>query len=109
MNRRFTVGITFHDVLHRFWVGCETGTAALKANLLQKLNVMRKLVLYEVFLDLQKAYDALDWESCLGIIVVYRVDPMMLRILRAYWVQLAMVARYEGYYIPPFKQYLRVT
>ena len=80
MNRRFTVGITFHDVLHRFWVGRETGTAALKANLLQKLRVMRKLVLYEVFLDLQKAYDALNWDICLNILAAYRVGPRALRL-----------------------------
>ena len=109
LNRRFTAAITFHDVLHRFWAGRGTGTSNLKSKLLHNLVAMREAVLYKVFLDLQKAYDALDWESCLGIIVVYRVDPMMLRILRAYWVQLAMVARYKGYYIPPFKQYLRVT
>ena len=34
INRRFTAAIMFHDVLHRFWEGQETGTSALEAKLL---------------------------------------------------------------------------
>ena len=36
-------------------------TAALEAKLLQQLTSMRGEVLFEVFLDLQKAYGALNW------------------------------------------------
>ena len=62
---------------------------------------MRETVLYEIFMDLQKAYDALDWDRCLEILAVYRVGPRELRILRMYWVWLTMVARAGGYYEPP--------
>ena len=46
LNCRLTSSITFHDVLHRFRAGRSTGTATLKAKLLQHLEAMREEVLY---------------------------------------------------------------
>ena len=43
-------------------MGQGTGTASLEAKLLQQITAVREEVLYEVFLDLSKAYDALDKE-----------------------------------------------
>ena len=60
LHRRLTTGLQLHDALHRFWEGRGTGTATLEAKLLQQLAAMRKEVLYVIFLDLTKAYDALD-------------------------------------------------
>ena len=60
LNCRLTSSITFHDVLHGFRAGRGTGTATLEAKLLQQLAAMREEVLYVIFLDLTKAYDALD-------------------------------------------------
>ena len=65
LNRIFTAEITFHDVLHGFRLGRGTGTSALEDKRLQQLMAMREAVIYEVFLDLQKAYNALDWYRCL--------------------------------------------
>ena len=81
LNRRFTSDITLHDVLHRFGVGYGLGNAVIEANLLQQLTAMREEVLFEVFLDLQKAYDALDWDRCLVIIAAHGVDPRTIRLL----------------------------
>ena len=63
-----TFHITYHDLLHGFRVGRGTGTATLKAKLLQQLAAMREEVLYVIFLDLHKAYDALDRSRCLEIL-----------------------------------------
>ena len=60
LHRRLTTGIQLHNVLHGFREGCGTGTATLEAKLLQQLAAMREEVLYVIFLDLTKAYDALD-------------------------------------------------
>ena len=68
LHRRLTTAITFHDALHGFWKGRGTGTATLEAKLLQKLAGMRKEVLYVIFLDLTKAYDALDRSRSLEIL-----------------------------------------
>ena len=60
LHRRLTTAITYHEFLHGFRVGHGTGTATLEAKLLQQLAAMREEVLYVIFLDLTKAYDALD-------------------------------------------------
>ena len=61
--------------MHGFREGQRTGTTTLESKPLQQLLAMRKAVLFEVFLDLQKAYDTLDWDRCLEILVMYRVAP----------------------------------
>ena len=60
LHHRLTTGLKLHDVLHGFREGCGTGTATLEAKMLQQLAAMREEVLYVIFLDLTKAYDALD-------------------------------------------------
>ena len=55
-------------------------------------------VLYVIFLDLHKAYDALDRSRCLEILEGYDVGPQARRLLQTYWRQLTMVARVGGYY-----------
>ena len=75
LNLRLTASITFHDFLHSFRLVHSTGTATLEAKLLQKLAALREEVLYVIFLDLHKAYDALDRSRCLDILEVYGVGP----------------------------------
>ena len=43
---------------------------------------MREAVLFKVFMDTQKAYDALDRDMCLGIMAAYGVGPRTIRLLR---------------------------
>ena len=59
-NYQFTASITFHDVLHGFQVGRGTGTATLKAKIIQELATMRQEVIYVIFMELHKVYAALD-------------------------------------------------
>ena len=92
LNRRLTSSITFHDVLHGFRAGRGMGTATLEAKLLQQLAAMREEVLYVIFLDLTKAYDALDRSRCLGILEGYSVGPGAQRLLRNYWRRLTTAA-----------------
>ena len=60
LNFRITASITFHDFLHGFRAGCGTGTATLEDKLLQQLASLREEVLYVIFMDLHKVYEALD-------------------------------------------------
>ena len=62
LNRRLTAEITFHGVLHSLLVGYSMGTATINDKTIQQLMAMREEVLFEVFLDIQKAYDALEWD-----------------------------------------------
>ena len=66
---------------------------------------MREAVLFKVFLDLRKAYAALDQERALDIITAYGVGPRTVRILRTYWDRLTMVVKAGGYFGLPFKGY----
>ena len=97
LHCRLTTAITFHDALHVFRGGRGTGTATLEAKLLQQLAAMREEVLYVIFLDLTKAYDALDRSRSLEILKGYRVGERVRRLLREYWNKLTMVARAGGY------------
>ena len=62
-----------------------------------------------IFLDLTKAYDALDRSRCLGILEGYGVGPGARRLLHNYWHRLTMAARAEGYYGKTFKGERGVT
>ena len=75
MNHRLTASITFHNFLNRIRAGCVTGTATLEAKLLQKLEALSEEVLYVIFLDLHKVYDALYKSRYLEILKVYDVGP----------------------------------
>ena len=66
-------------------------------------------VLYVIFVELQKAYDALDRSRCLDILESYGVGPRACQILHTYWRQLTMVARVCGYYGAVFKVDCGVT
>ena len=68
LHRRLTAGIKLHDALHRFREGRGTGMATLKSKLLQQLAAMREEVLYVIFLDLTKAYDALERSRSMEIL-----------------------------------------
>ena len=70
---------------------------------------MREAVLFEVFLYLRKAYDALDRERDLEILSEYRVSPSMVRLLQNYWDRMTMVAKADGYFRRLFKGYQGVT
>ena len=62
-----------------------------------------------IFLELTKAYDALDRSRCLEILEGYSVGPNVRRLLKTYWRHLAMVARAGGYYGTAYKEERGVT
>ena len=109
LNPRLTSSINFHDVLHGFRAGRGTGTATLEAKLIQQLAAMREEVIYVIFLDLTKAYDALYRSRCLGILEGYGIGPGARRLLRNYWRRLTMAARSGGYYGAAFNGERGVT
>ena len=75
LNLRLTASITFHDFLHGFRAGCVTGNASLEDKLIHQLAALREEVMYVIFLDLHKAYDALDRSWCLEVLEGYGVVP----------------------------------
>ena len=70
---------------------------------------MREAVLFDIFLDLCKAYDALDRGRSLDLLAEYRVGPRTVRIFRMYWDGLTMLAKAGRYFGHQFKGYRGVT
>ena len=64
--------------------------------MLQHLVAMREEVLYVIFLDLTKVYDALERSRSLDILKGYGVGQRVRRLLREYWNKSTMVARAGG-------------
>ena len=60
INQRISSSIQFHYSLHGFHAGRGTGTTTLEAKLLLNIISVRETVLHVIFLDMRKAYYALD-------------------------------------------------
>jgi hypothetical protein len=50
----------------------------------QQLAWVDQAPLYQIYLDLKKAYDALDQTRCLEILAGYRVGPNLLRLQKQF-------------------------
>ena len=96
LNQRLGMAITFPEVLHGFRSGRGAGTASLKAKLIQQLTAMKVEVLYDIFLDLYKAYNDLDSDTCLGILTAYGVGERAIYPIQRYWDRLTMVDQGGG-------------
>ena len=91
-------GITFHDSLHGFRKKRGCGTAILECRLEQERALYKGETLFQVFLDLTKAYDTLDRERTLLIMEQYGVGPNIIRLLKMFWNDLELCSRQGGYY-----------
>ena len=76
--------VMLHNALHVFRTGRWTGTAIIEANMSQQLVGIAHEPLFQVFLDLQKAYYLLDWEWCLELLRGYGMGPNLDVILENY-------------------------
>ena len=81
MTDTWVDAIKFQNVLHRFraWRGTETAT--LESKLLHNIAGIQKEVLYEIFVDTHKYYDAMDWWGYLEILEGYEVLPQVCHIM----------------------------
>ena len=75
------------------------GSATFKVKLIQQVAALKEVVIHAIFLDLHKAYDALDRSRYLYILKVCGVGPRYLRLFCRNWERLNMVAQAGGYYI----------
>ena len=98
IDLRLAHGIQFHDALHGFRKGRGTGTAILHCRLEQEQALMKGETLYQIFLDLTKAYDTLDRERSLAIFEEYGIGPSVRSLLRNFWHALSLCPKQGGYY-----------
>jgi hypothetical protein len=65
--------------------------------------------LYQIFVDLRKAYDHLNREKCLEIMTGYGVGPKLLRLQTQFWTQAEMVCRAGGSFGKLFAAFRGIT
>ena len=83
--------IVFHDSLHGFLGGRGTGTATFEAEVAQQLAYIKQAPFYGIFLDLQKAHDAIGRDRCLQILKGYGVGMNILRLIKYFWDEAVLV------------------
>ncbi len=73
--------IDLHDSLHGCCYNRGTGTAIIKAKLAQQLSYLELQPFYGVFLNLRKAFCAMDWEQCIMVLEGYGAGPWMIQLI----------------------------
>jgi hypothetical protein len=101
--------IEFHDCLHGGLLKRGTGTASIKAKLAQQLAWQDQCPLYEIYVDLKKAYDAIDRGCMMEILKAYGAGPNLLRLQNSFWENEKLVCRAGGCYDSPFAAKIGVT
>jgi hypothetical protein len=101
--------IALHDSLHGCRNGQGTRTAVIEAKLSQQLAHIEQTPFYGVFIDLKKAFDAMDRERCLLLLEGHGAGPNMRRLIHHFWDEATNVCRASGYYGTPFKAGRGVT
>ncbi len=94
--------IDFHPCLHGGMPKQGTGTATIEAKLAQQLAWVEQEPLYQVFVDLRKAYDHLNRAKFLGIMTGYGVGPKLLHLQEKFWDQAEMVCCAGSNFGKPF-------
>ena len=94
-----------HDCLHGFLAGRGTGTAILEAKLAVQLAYKEQVPLYGIFIDLHKAFDAMDRGRCIQILRDRGVGEKALRLIARFWKGAQLVCRAGGSYGRKFSAY----
>ena len=74
--------------------------AIMEVKLQQEVAAMLKMILFQVYLDLTKAYDALDRDRTLQTMKEYGVGSRLLCLIENYWKSQKIAPRQRGYHGP---------
>ena len=98
-----------HEALHGGLQGKGTATAIMEMKLAQQLAYLEQTPLFSIFIDLRKAFDAMDREKCLQILTDRGVGPKTTRLIDNFWQLAEMACRAGGHYGRRFRAYRGVT
>ena len=74
-----------HNVLHGFRAGRGMGKTIMELKLAQELASIDQDPLFLVLLDLNNAYDSVDWDHLLVTLEGYGVSPQLCGLLETFW------------------------
>jgi Reverse transcriptase (RNA-dependent DNA polymerase)/Ulp1 protease family, C-terminal catalytic domain len=100
IDTRISKSVQFHDILHGFRAKRGTGTAIIEAKLHQELSSIQQKTLYQVFIDLSKAYDTLHRGRALATLSAYGIGPRTLHLIKTNWSNQQFVPRQSGFHGP---------
>jgi hypothetical protein len=103
IDARLKAKIQFHDSLHGFRAERGKATATIEVKLLMQNACAQSKALYQIFIDLAKAYGTLDRGRTMEVLKCYGTGPRVLRLLENFWNNQAVVARQGGYHNKAFK------
>ena len=72
----------------------------MEAKLQQEVAALLQEILFQVYIDLTKAYDSVDRERTLKTLGEYGVGPRLLRLIKHYWDHQKIAPRQRGYHGP---------
>ena len=101
INRRICANVGWDDGVHGFREGRSCTSAIVENKLLAEKIRSEGTVLYEIFLDLTKAYDTVDRERLFLLLSDYGVGPKCLAVLRTTWTGGLLVPKKGGRYGNP--------
>ena len=81
VNYQNSAAVNFIFLLYGFLLGRGAGTSSRESKLLQKLMEIMEEVLYKLFLNLRKAYNALNKKRCLVILLGYGIGLKKERVI----------------------------
>lgn len=101
--------VPLHDALHGFRPGHSWGTGIMEVKLAQQLASVEQCPFYGIFLDLKKAYDAMDRDRCLNILRNVGVGENTVRLISRFWWDGLLACSAAGFYGALFRARRGVT
>ena len=95
--------ISLHYSLHACLAEQGTGMRIIEATLAQQLAHLEQEPIFGVFVNLKKAFDAMDQGRYLAILALHGVGPQMLRLIHNFWEMATNICRAKGNASRPYK------
>ena len=98
INIRMASAVSFDKDVHGFRKRRGTYTAIGERKLRMQMAVCASTTIYQVYLDLRKAYDSIDRQRVLLILEKYKVGPNLRRYIAKIWEGQKYFLRQAGFY-----------
>ena len=87
INLRIAASISFDNDVHGFWKRRGTYTAIGERKLHMQMAACSSTTLYQIYLDLRKAYDSVSREKVLLLLAKYKIGKNLRRYIATIWEQ----------------------